>query len=225
MHSSNSYIAEDYKFSNQTIKEMKINSFNFYKKIKERRSIRDFNKTKIDIEIIKNAILSAGSAPNGANLQPWHFVIIKDQDIKKKIRIAAEKEERTFYEYKAPKEWLDALKPLGTDENKKFIENAPYLIAVFEKKYSISKNKKIKNYYVKESVGIATGILITCLHFCGLAMLTHTPSPMTFLNKILNRPINEKPFVLLIVGYPKKNTKVPKFAKKKKNFNEISSIF
>ncbi len=163
MHKVKKYIAEDLKFSNQTIKEMKINSKKFYNKIKERN--------------------------------------------------------------KAPKEWLDALTPLGTDENKKFIESAPYLIAIFEKKFSVSKNKKIKNYYVKESVGIATGILITCLHFSGLAMLTHTPSPMTFLNKILKRPSNEKPFVLLIVGRPDKDVKVPKFAKQKKTFEEITSIF
>ena len=225
MHKVKKYIAEDLKFSNQTIKEMKINSKKFYNKIKERRSIREFSKDKIDINIIKNAILSAGSAPSGANLQPWHFVVIKNKTVKKKIRIEAEKEEENFYKYKAPKEWLDALTPLGTDENKKFIENAPYLIAIFEKKFSVSKNKKIKNYYVKESVGIATGILITCLHFSGLAMLTHTPSPMTFLNKILKRPSNEKPFVLLIVGRPDKYVKVPKFAKQKKKFKEITSIF
>ena len=225
MHKLRKYIAEDFKFSNQTIKEMKINSKNFYNKIKERRSIREFSKDKIDIRVIKKAILSAGSAPSGANLQPWHFVVIKNKTVKKKIRIEAEKEEKNFYKYKAPKEWLQALNPLGTDENKKFIDNAPYLIAIFEKKYSVSKNKKIKNYYVKESVGIATGILIACLHFSGIAMLTHTPSPMTFLNKILKRPINEKPFVLLIVGQPDINTKVPKFAKLKKKFEEITSIF
>ena len=125
---------------------------------------------------------------------------------------------------RAPKEWLDALLPLGTDANKHFLEIAPYLIAVFEKKYSIIKQKKIKNYYVKESVGIATGILISCLHFSGLAMLTHTPSPMNFLNKILKRPNNEKPFVLLVVGYPKNDTRIPKFAKQKKKIEEISTL-
>ncbi len=225
MHKVKKYIAEDLKFSNQTIKEMKINSKNFYNNIKERRSIREFSKDKIDINVIKNAILSAGSAPSGANLQPWHFVVIKNKNVKKKIRIEAEEEEVKFYKYKAPQEWLDALTPLGTDENKKFIENAPYLIAIFEKKFSVSNNKKIKNYYVKESVGIATGILISCLHFSGLAMLTHTPSPMTFLNKILKRPSNERPFVLLIVGRPDKNATVPKIVKQKKKFEEITSIF
>ena len=224
MH-NNQYITEELKFSNQTVKEMKSNSKNFYNQIKERRSIREFKNKNIDIDIIINAILSAGSAPNGANLQPWHFVIIKNQSLKKKIRIAAENEEKKFYRSKAPKEWLDALIPLGTNENKKFIEKAPYLIAIFEKKFSVSKNKKIKNYYVKESVGIATGILITCLHFSGLAMLTHTPSPMIFLNKILKRPNNEKPFVLLIVGYPKKGALIPKFAKQKKRLKEIATIY
>ena len=224
MHKVKKYIAEDLKFSNQTIKEMKINSKKFYNKIKERRSIREFSKDKIDINIIKNAILSAGSAPSGANLQPWHFVVIKDSKIKNKIKIAAEKEEKNFYEKKAPQEWLNALKPLGTDPNKDFLSNAPYLIAVFEKKYSINKKEKVKNYYVRESVGIATGILISCLHFSGLAMLTHTPSPMTFLNNILKRPKNEKPFVLLVVGYPAKRARIPIFAKQKKLLKEISTI-
>ena len=224
MHKINNYITEDLKFSNQTLDEMKINSKKFYNSIKNRRSIRDFDKKNFDIQIIKNAILAAGSAPSGANLQPWHFVIIKDKKIKNKIRLAAEKEEREFYNYKAPKEWLNALKPLGTDHKKEFLEKAPYLIAIFEKKYSFSGKEKVKNYYVKESVGIATGILISSLHLSGLAMLTHTPSPMTFLNKILKRPVNEKPFVLLVVGYPAKKTKIPIFAKQKKILKDISTI-
>ena len=219
------YITKKLDFSNQTITEMQSNSKNFYNVIKKRRSVRDFKKQKIDIEIIKNAILAAGTAPNGANLQPWHFVIIKNKSIKKKIRIAAEIEEAEFYEKKAPQEWLDALKPLGTDKNKLFLEEAPYLIAIFEKKNSIKNKKKIKNYYVKESVGIATGILISCLHFSGLSMLTHTPSPMNFLNKLLKRPNNEKPFVLLVIGKPKDNCKIPVFAEKKKKFINITTIF
>ena len=219
------YITKKLDFSNQTLKEMSLNSKKFYNLIKKRRSVRDFKKDVIDFEIIQNAILAAGTAPNGANLQPWHFVVIKNKSIKKKIRIAAEIEEKEFYEKKAPKEWLEALKPLGTDKNKSFLEEAPYLIAVFEKKYSIKNKKKIKNYYVKESVGIATGILISCLHFSGLSMLTHTPSPMNFLNTILKRPVNEKPFVLLVVGKPKDNCMIPVFATKKKSFNKISSIF
>tara|TARA_Y200000002_G_C22621697_1_gene638458 strand:+ start:671 stop:1348 length:678 start_codon:yes stop_codon:yes gene_type:complete len=224
MHNKKSYITEELNFSNQTIGDMKNNSKKFYNSIKKRRSIRDFKKKKFSISIIKNAILSAGTAPSGANLQPWHFVVIKDKNIKEKIRIAAEKEEDKFYNYKAPKEWIEALKPLGTNSKKEFLEIAPYLIAIFEKKFSKSKRKKVKNYYVRESVGIATGILISCLHFSGLAMLTHTPSPMIFLNKLLSRPQNEKPFVLLVVGYPHENAKIPMFAKNKKKLEEITSI-
>jgi len=219
------FITKKLDFSNQTIKEMSLNSKNFYNLIKKRRSVRDFKSQKIDFGIIKNAILAAGTAPNGANLQPWHFVIIKKKSIKKKIRVAAEAEEKDFYENKAPKEWLEALKPLGTDKNKSFLEEAPYLIAIFEKKYSFKNKKKVKNYYVKESVGIATGILVACLHFSGLSMLTHTPSPMNFLNKILKRPSNEKPFVLLVIGKPKDDCVIPVFATKKKTFNKISSVF
>ena len=219
-----SFLTEKLNFTKQTIKEMKFNSKEFYNKIKERRTVREFQTKKIDFDIIRNAILAAGTAPNGANLQPWQFVIIKNKNIKKKIRIAAEKEEKAFYNGKAPKEWLKALEPLGTDHNKEFIEKAPYLIAIFEKKYSLNGKNKVKNYYVKESVGIATGILISCLHFSGIAMLTHTPNPMTFLNKILKRPNNEKPFVLLILGYPAKNCNVPIFAKQKKIFSKIANI-
>ena len=216
---------EKLQFNKLPIKEIITRSKNFYNEIKKRRSIRDFEETKIDLKIIENAILSAGTAPNGANLQPWHFVIIKNSKIKKKIRVAAEKEERNFYKLKAPKEWIKALEPLGTDSKKEFLEKAPILIAIFEKKYSLSGNKKIKNYYVRESVGIATGILISCLHISGLSMLTHTPSPMNFLNKILNRPNNEKPFVLLVVGFPEKNCRIPIYAQKKKRLEKIISIF
>jgi len=219
------YITKKLDFSNQTLEEMNLNSKKFYNLIKKRRSVRDFKKDLIDFTIIKNAILAAGTAPNGANLQPWHFVIIKNKLIKKKIRMAAEIEEKEFYEKKAPKQWLEALKPLGTDKNKSFLEEAPYLIAVFEKKHSIKNRKKVKNYYVKESVGIATGILISCLHFSGLSMLTHTPSPMNFLNSILKRPNNEKPFVLLVVGKPKNDCEIPVFATRKKSFNKIATEF
>ena len=207
------------------LEEIINRSKGFYKLIKQRRSVRNFSNKKIDIKIIESAILSAGTAPNGANLQPWHFVIIKNKKIKKKIRISAEKEEKEFYSTKATKEWLKALEPLGTDKNKEFLEIAPILIAIFEKKYSIQSKNKIKNYYVRESVGIATGILITCLHLSGLCMLTHTPSPMNFLNKILKRPANEKPFILLVIGMPNENCQVPIFAKKKKKLEDISSFF
>ena len=224
MHNIKTYITEELNFSNQTIEEMRLNSEKFYRLISQRRSVRDFDNKSFDINIINNAILAAGTAPSGANLQPWHFVVIKNQEIKNEIKIAAEKEEKEFYNSKAPQEWLDALKPLGTDPNKDFLEKAPYLIAIFEKKFSMNGTQKVKNYYVRESVGIATGILISCLHLSGLAMLTHTPSPMNFLNKILKRPNNEKPFVLLVVGYPDINAKIPKFAKEKKLLEEISTL-
>ena len=211
------------KFTEYPKKEIKKRSKKFYEIIKKRKSVRNFKKNNIDDEILKNAILAAGSAPSGANLQPWHFVVIKDRSIKKKIKDQAEKEEFNFYNYKAPSEWLDALKPLGTNHNKDFLEEAPVLIAIFEQKFSLHNNKKIKNYYVKESVGIATGILISCLHYAGLSMLTHTPSPMTFLNKILNRPKSEKPFVILVVGFPTKNCIIPRFATQKKSIKQISS--
>ena len=211
------------KYDEVPIKEINKRSKIFYNLIKKRRSIRDFSLKKINDNVIKNAIKSAGTAPNGANLQPWHFVVIKNKRIKKEIRKAAEKEEEKFYNKVAPMEWLKALEPLGTDANKKFLEEAPILIAIFEKKFSTKKSVNIKNYYVKESVGIATGILISALHYAGLCMLTHTPNPMTFLNKILGRPNNEKPFVLLVIGFPKENCKVPKFASQKKSLNQIST--
>tara|TARA_Y100000590_G_scaffold355815_1_gene409744 strand:- start:1566 stop:2231 length:666 start_codon:yes stop_codon:yes gene_type:complete len=219
------YKTEKLIFKRSSMGEILKKSKKFYNNLKKRRSIREYKDDKIDINIIKNAILSAGSAPNGANLQPWHFVVIKDKKIKKKIRESAEKEEKEFYKSRAPKEWLRALEPLGTDSNKDFLEIAPILIAIFEKKNSIKNKQKIKNYYVKESVGIATGILITCLHISGLCMLTHTPSPMGFLNKILKRPSNEKPFVLLVVGLPKNDCIFPSYAKKKKGLKEILTIF
>jgi len=195
--------------------EMLERSTEFYNSIKKRRTVRDFSNREIPIEIVKNALRSAGTAPNGANMQPWHFVVVTNKDIKHKIRIAAEEEEREFYNSKAPQEWLDDLSPLGTDASKPFLEYAPVLIAVFEKKYGINElGEKKKYYYTKESVGIACGILITALHQSGLATLTHTPSPMNFLNEVLNRPANEKPFLLLVVGYPKENTMVPNISKK-----------
>ena len=211
-------------FKELPIKEIKKRSLDFYKIIKKRNSVRNFKKSRINDKIIKNAILAAGTSPSGANLQPWHFVVIKNKFIKKKIKIAAEKEEYNFYNYNAPIQWLEALKPLGTNPKKNFLEEAPILIAIFEQKFSINNNNsKIKNYYVKESVGIATGMLIASLHYSGLSMLTHTPSPMKFLNKILKRPYNEKPFVLLVVGLPTKNCTVPSFATQKKSIDKIST--
>jgi iodotyrosine deiodinase len=187
----------------------------FYELLKRRRTVRDFSDKSVPREIIEHAILAAGTAPNGANQQPWHFVVVSNPEIKKKIREAAEEEERAFYRERAPEAWLDALAPLGTDEHKPFLETAPYLIAIFAQVHGVKGDgTKVKHYYVNESVGIATGFLVAALHNAGLACLTHTPSPMNFLNEILKRPNNERPFVLLVVGYPADNAKVPAITKK-----------
>ena len=198
--------------------EMLKRSKEFYENIKSRRTVREFSTQPVSTEIIKNCLLAAGTAPNGANRQPWHFVVVTDKKIKKEIRIGAEKEENEFYSKRAPKEWLETLKPLGTNKDKPFLETAPCLIAVFSKSYDILPDgKRIKQYYSTESVGIACGILITAVHNAGLVSLTHTPSPMNFLNKILDRPKNEKPFLLLVVGYPAENVKVPDITRKELN--------
>jgi len=197
------------------VKEMRERARSFYELLKRRRTVREFSERPVPREIIEDCIMAAGTAPNGANMQPWHFVVIEDENVKKKIRAAAEEEEKEFYEKRASEEWLKALAPLGTDEKKPFLEEAPYLIAIFAEKYGLTKNgDKVLNYYVKESVGIATGMLITAIHHAGLASLTHTPSPMGFLNDILERPSNETPFLLLVVGYPKEEVKVPDITKK-----------
>jgi nitroreductase len=187
-----------------------------------RRTVREFAETPILDGILEKVILAAGTAPNGANLQPWHFAVVRNPALKRKIRLAAEEEERAFYGGRAPKEWLEVLAPLGTDAEKPFLEKAPALIAIFMKSKIAGKNGQLhKTYYPKESVGIATGFLISILHEIGLAALTHTPSPMKFLNKILNRPVEEKPFLLLVVGYPAKDCTVP--AIEKLPLEEISS--
>jgi nitroreductase len=197
------------------VEEMKKRSSEFYENVKRRRTVRHFSDRPVSVEIIENCIRAAGTAPSGANQQPWHFVAVSDPEIKKKIRIAAEEEERKFYSGRAPKEWLYALTPLGTDEHKPFLETAPWLIVVFEQRTGISKDGgKIKHYYANESTGIASGILITALHNAGLGILTHTPSPMSFLSKILNRPPNERAFLLVVAGYPVKNAVVPDISKK-----------
>ena len=166
-------------------------------------------------EVIEDCLRAAGTAPSGANRQPWHFVAVTDPEVKRRIREGAEKEEKEFYERRAPRDWLDALAPLGTDEHKPFLETAPCLIAIFAVSYGIGPDgEKLKNYYVSESVGIATGLLIAAVHHAGLASLTHTPSPMGFLNEILDRPANERPFLLLVVGYPSEDALVPEIGKK-----------
>ena len=202
-------------FTEYPPEEMKERAREFYDELSRRRTIRDFSDREVPVEIIENAIRAAGTAPNGANLQPWHFVVVSHPEIKKKIRAEAEKAEKEFYEEKAPQEWLDVLEPLGTDENKPFLETAPYLIVIFSKNYEIDEDgNRVKNYYVKESVGIATGMLITALHHSGLATLTHTPNPMKFLNEVLERPANERAYLILVTGYPSDDAKVPDIEKK-----------
>lgn len=195
--------------------EMMRRSADFYADIRRRRTVRDFSDRPVPRAVIEDCIRAAGTAPNGANLQPWQFVVVGDADIKHRIRVAAEEEEKAFYTDRAPQEWLDALAPLGTDANKPFLETAPYLIAIFAQRYGLLPDgRKVKHYYTVESVGIATGFLIAALHHAGLASLTHTPSPMDFLNQILGRPDNERPFLLLVIGYPADDARVPAITKK-----------
>jgi len=202
---------------------MQKRAADFYEDIKRRRTVRDFSDRPVPKEIIEKCLLAAGTAPNGANKQPWHFVVVTDPEIKKKIRDAAEKEEEAFYNGRAPDEWLEALAPLGTNASKPFLETAPYLIVIFAQSHELTAdNMKSKNYYVQESVGIATGILITAIHHAGLVSLTHTPSPMRFLGKVLKRPANERAYLILVVGYPEENAKVPDISKK--SLKEIATF-
>lgn len=202
-------------FCEYSTEEMLARACAFRAEMQRRRTVRHFSPRAVPREVIEESLLAAGTAPSGANLQPWHFVVISDATLKSEIRVAAEAEEYEFYQHRAPQEWLDALAPLGTNEDKPFLETAPYLIAIFAQSYGVlSDGRKVKNYYVSESVGIATGILITALHTAGLVTLTHTPSPMSFLNRICERPANEKPFLLLVVGYPADDAEVPALTKK-----------
>lgn len=205
------------------IDEMKQRAFSFYEQMRKRRTVRHFSDRRVPREIIEHCIRAAATAPSGANLQPWHFVVVADPDLKRQIRLGAEQEEREFYERRAPKEWLEALAPLGTDEHKPFLETAPFLIAIFVERYGrLPDGRQVKHYYPTESVGIATGILITAIHQIGLASLTHTPSPMRFLNEILRRPPNESCFLLLVVGYPAEAAVVPDI--KRKRFEDVSTF-
>ena len=190
---------------------------------KKRRSVREISDKPVPFEIIENIIQTAGLAPSGANKQPWTFCIVKSQEIKKKIRVAAEEEEYTSYNGRMNEEWLEDLKPLGTDWNKPFLEKAPYLIIVFKKTYDLVEGQRKQNYYVNESVGLACGFLLMAIHNAGLVSLTHTPSPMNFLSELLGRPANEKPFLLIPVGYPENEVFVPDI--NKKAFSEITNIY
>ncbi len=205
--------------------EMQSRAQDFLAEISERHTVRDYAPTPIPRQVIENCILAAGRAPSGANHQPWHFAVIENPVLKKRIRLAAEEEKRAFYEGKAGSEWLDALGPLGTDPEKPFLEIAPYLIVVFAQRYGTDANGgRYKNYYVPESVGIACGFLIAALHHAGLATLTHTPNPMGFLTDICGRPGHEKPYLILVAGQAATDATVPKKSLLKKQLGEIASF-
>lgn len=205
------------------VDEMRRRAESFRMDMERRRTVRHFSAREVPREIIEDCLRTAGSAPSGANMQPWHFVVVSDPETKRRIRKAAEKEEREFYSERAPQEWLDALAPLGTDENKPFLEVAPYLIVIFVQRYGVTEGGgKFKHYYAHESVGISTGLLVAAVHNAGLASLTHTPSPMGFLNEILDRPENERPFLMLVVGYPSEDAVVPDI--KRKVLREIATF-
>jgi nitroreductase len=209
-------------YSPVTDEDMSERALDMLNVLSTRRTIRDFADTPVPRDVIETAIKAAATAPNGANQQPWHFAAISNPDMKRRIRLAAEEEERAFYGGRASEEWLDALTPLGTDASKPFLETAPWLIAIFAQKKGPDGEK---HYYVTESVGIAIGMLITTLHAAGLATLTHTPAPMNFLRDICGRPNSEKPLVLLVVGHPAKDATVPVHALEKKTFNQIAKVW
>lgn len=202
--------------------EMRARALEFYEQMKTRRTVRDYSDRPVPREIIEQAILTAGTAPNGANHQPWHFTVLGKGPLRTKLREAAEAEEKAFYEGKASDEWLDALEPLGTDANKPFLEIAPWIIAVFgQRRGGPNPGDNKKNYYVPESVGIACGLLIASLHNAGLATLTHTPNPMGFLSELCERPDNEKAVMLIVAGYPTDDAEVPTHALNKKPLDQI----
>jgi nitroreductase len=209
-----------------TDEEMIKNSEEFYELMQKRHTVREYSPRTVPRKVIENCIKAAGLAPSGANHQPWHFAIIENPEHKQKIRDAAEEEERTFYAGRASDEWLGALEPIGTNDHKPHLTIAPWLIVIFAQRTSIDRNgRKFKNYYVNESVGIATGFLITALHKAGLSTLTHTPNPMKFLTELCNRPATEKAEMILVVGHPDEKATVPAHAKWKKSLDEIMSTF
>lgn len=207
---------EHIRFPYQPLSEEEVlkRSAEFYQSMDRRRTIREFDTQPVPVSVLENIIRTAGTAPSGAHKQPWTFCLISDPDIKKKIREAAEEEERISYESRMSETWKSDLKPLGTDWEKPFLEEAPYLIVVFKQSYGMHEGEKIQHYYVNESVGIACGFLIAAIHQAGLVTVTHTPSPMNFLSQILDRPKHEKPYLLLPVGYPKEETYVPNIQRK-----------
>lgn len=206
--------------------EMQARAQDFFDDLKRRHTIRDFTDAPVPREVIEKCIQTAGRAPSGANHQPWFFGLVGDPAIKREIRVAAEEEERAFYDGRAGEEWLEALDPLGTGPEKPFLETAPWLIAVFaQRRGGVEAGMDKKNYYLHESVGIACGFLIAALHHAGLATLTHTPNPMTFLSKKLNRPVTEKPYLLVVAGHPQKDAPVPHHAMIKKPLNDIMKVY
>jgi nitroreductase len=205
--------------------EMRRRAQAFFDLMKQRHSTRDFADRPVPLDVIMKCLETAGRAPSGANQQPWHFVVVTDPDIKHKIRLAAEEEERAFYAGRASEEWLEALAPLGTDADKSFLDRAGCLIVIFAQSYGLAEDdSRVKHYYVQESVGIATGFLIAALHNAGLACLTHTPSPMGFLGEILQRPKNERAYINLVVGYPAENAQVPRHALEKKDLADFVTV-
>lgn len=202
-------------WSEYPAEEMRQRAVEFCHELQRRRSVRDFSERPVPEGVIEHCILAAGTAPSGANMQPWTFVVISDEDIKRRIRLAAEEQERAFYERRASEEWLGALEALGTNAQKPFLQTAPILIAIFAQRHGVAADgSPIQHYYVSQSVGIATGMLIAALHHAGLGVLTYTPSPMHFMSDILNRPDNERPYLLLVVGYPAEGATVPDLQKK-----------
>lgn len=210
-------------YKRRSEKSMRRRVRDFLELIRRRRTVRQFSPDPVPRKLIEDCIRAAATSPSGANRQPWHFVVVSDPEIKRRIREAAEREESDFYGWRAPPEWLQALEPFATDEHKPFLEEAPYLIVIFAQLHGVDdEGDIIKHYYVNESVGIATGILITALHSAGLATLTHTPSPMGFLNEILERPRYERPFLLLVAGHPSAEARVPRISKK--TLDEVASF-
>ena len=205
--------------------EMLSEAKEFYDRMKRRHTVRDYSDRPVPREIIEECIRTAGTAPSGANHQPWHFVAISEPEFKHRIRLAAEEEERRFYDGGAGDEWLKALEPIGTNDQKPHLDLAPWLIVIFSQRWGhFDDGTKFKNYYVPESVGIASGFLLAALHHAGLTTLTHTPNPMRFLNKMLGRPESEKPIMIVAVGHPSEDAKVPKVAKMKKPLSEILTV-
>jgi len=213
-------------FTDRPAAEMTARSLAFFEDIKKRHTVREFTSEPVPQEVMEQCIAAAARAPSGANHQPWHFALVGDTVVKKEIRAAAEEEERAFYGGRASEEWLDALEPIGTDAHKPFLEIAPWLIAVFaQRRGGVETGMEKKNYYINESVGIACGFLIAALHHAGLATLTHTPKPMTFLNEKLNRPDTEKPFLLIVAGKPAADAQIPEHALIKKPLKDILTVF